>query len=69
MSAEKDQALEALKLETRDDLLQIQAKFSQKEAELMRIIKRQEEESKTYKKQLAGLYDSNGKFCFEIDVV
>lgn len=54
MLSEKEGALEALKLETRKDLLQMKSAFSVKEAELTMIIKRQEEESKNLKKQVGG---------------
>ena len=54
MLADKERSLEELKLETRNDLLQMKAAFSEKENEFSKKLRQQEDENKVLKRQLAG---------------
>ena len=51
---EKEQAIAALKLETRQDLLQMHQRFAEKEGELTRTIKSRDEQIRTLNKQIGG---------------
>lgn len=54
MIEEKEQAISSLKLETRQDLLQMQSKFTEKEADLSRTVKQRDDQIRTLNKQIGG---------------
>lgn len=54
MLKEHEAEMNQLKLETRNDVLQIQTAFSEKEAHISRVLKQKENENKILKQQISG---------------